>query len=106
MDAAFLTSGFSGVVTLLVSLKLKILDEKVEVLSGYPANCSTWLTIYHYRKSDSWSFEWYGKDGCMRPALLGDISSCLMREVTAKHVSKSEYLHAHFLLASNGFLDA
>lgn len=106
MDTAFLVSGLSGAAALFMSLKLKILDEKVEVLSGYPANCNTWLTIYHYRKSDRWSFEWYGKDGCTRPALLGDMSACLMREITEKDVSKMEHAHARILLESNGFFDA
>lgn len=33
-------------------------EERVEVLYGYPAHCRTWLTVYHYRKSDRWIFEW------------------------------------------------
>lgn len=33
-------------------------DEKVEVLYGYPAYHKTWLTVYHYRRTDRWVFEW------------------------------------------------
>ncbi|KAA5949709.1 hypothetical protein F3I56_17680, partial [Pantoea sp. VH_25] len=33
-------------------------DEKVSVMYGYPRYKKTWLTIYHYRATDRWVFEW------------------------------------------------
>lgn len=106
MNTVSNASMVSSALTLLLSLTKKISDKRVEVFSGYPANCTTWLTIYHRRKSDSWSFEWYDKSGCRRPAALGDVSVCLMREVTDRGASDAEHMYARRLLEKTGFYDA
>ncbi|ORM53241.1 hypothetical protein HA41_09125 [Pantoea conspicua] len=83
-----------------------IADPKTEVLSGYPANCSAWLTIYYHRKTDKWSFEWYDRAGCRRPVGLGSPADCLMREVSDRGASQQEHLQARGFLAELGFFEA
>ncbi|WP_097733902.1 hypothetical protein [Escherichia coli] len=43
-------AGASLVAGFILLKKHKDRDQKVEVLYGYPANSTTWLTIYHYRR--------------------------------------------------------
>ncbi|WP_337012799.1 hypothetical protein [Pantoea sp. AS142] len=90
----------------LVSRVLAIADPKIEVLSGYPANCSAWLTVYYQRKSDRWSYEWYDRAGYRRPMSLGSTIVCLMREVSDRGASRQEHLKARQVLAKLGFFEA
>lgn len=83
-----------------------IADPKIEVLSGYPANCSAWLTVYYQRKSDKWSFEWYDRVGYRRPTSLGSVVDCLMREVTDRGASRQEHSMARRVMDGLGFLEA
>ncbi|MDM1153244.1 hypothetical protein HXZ29_22310 [Escherichia coli] len=73
-------AGASLVAGFILLKKHKDRDQKVEVLYGYPANCTTWLTIYHYRKSGRWVFEWDDLFAEKRPKSWGDISECMMFE--------------------------
>ncbi|WP_439212270.1 hypothetical protein [Duffyella gerundensis] len=88
----------------LSSLMGTLTQQKVEVLSGYPANCSRWLTIYHYRHTNRWSLEWYDKPGYGRPPMLNN-DDCLMREAN-KGASSEELDYARCLLEKTGFWDA
>lgn len=81
-------------------------DPKIEVLSGYPANCSAWLTIYYQRKSGRWSYEWYDRVGYRRPASLGSVMDCLMREVNDRGASPQEQAQARRFLAEQWFFEA
>lgn len=90
----------------LLSRIMAMTDPKIEVLSGYPANCSAWLTVYYQRKSDTWSFEWYDRAGYHRPAALGSTLNCLMREVSDRGASSEEHLQARRVLATWGFFEA
>ncbi|MGK3141955.1 hypothetical protein [Pantoea sp. C2G6] len=90
----------------LLSRMAAIGDPKIEVLSGYPANCSAWLTIYYQRRSDKWSFEWYDRAGYRRPTVLGSSAECLMREVSDRGASGQEMLLARRMLAEYGFFEA
>lgn len=83
-----------------------IADPKIEVLSGYPAHCSAWLTIYYQRKSGKWSYEWYDRAGCRRPAALSDAMTCLMHEVSDRGATQQEHQMAQRLLAETGFMEA
>lgn len=67
-------AGASLVAGFILLKKHKDRDQKVEVLYGYPANSTTWLTIYHYRKSGRWVFEWDDLFAEKRPKSWGDIS--------------------------------
>ena len=90
----------------LLSRITAIVDPKIEVMSGYPAHCSGWLTLYYQRKSGRWSYEWYDKAGYRRPAALGETMRCLMREVSDRGASPQEHMMARQLLAESGFLEA
>lgn len=90
----------------LLSRVLAIVDPKIEVLSGYPANCSAWLTVYYQRKSDKWSYEWYDRAGYRRPTALGSTMDCLMREVCDRGASRQEHSQARRVLAESGFFEA
>lgn len=73
-------AGASLVAGFILLKKHKDRDQKVEVLYGYPENSTTWLTIYHYRKSGRWVFEWDDLFAEKRPKSWGDISECMMFE--------------------------
>jgi len=90
----------------LLSRLTAIGDPKIEVLSGYPANCSAWLTLYYQRKSGKWSLEWYDRAGYRRPALLGSALECLMSEVTDRGATSQEQMQARRVLAEYGFFEA
>ncbi len=90
----------------LLSRLAAIADPKIEVMSGYPAHCSAWLTIYYQRKSGKWSYEWYDRAGCRRPVALGDPMTCLMHEVSDRGATQQEHLLARRLLAETGFMEA
>lgn len=90
----------------LLSRLAALADHKIEVLSGYPANCSAWLTIYYQRKSGRWSYEWYDREGYRRPAALGSAMPCLMLEVNDRGASPQEQAQARRLLAEQGFFEA
>lgn len=90
----------------LLSCLAAIADPKIEVMSGYPAHCSAWLTIYYQRKSGRWSCEWYDRPGCRRPAALGDRMVCLMHEVSDRGATQQEHLMARRLLAEAAFMEA
>jgi len=90
----------------LLSRIVAIVDPKIEVMSGYPANCSAWLTIYYQRKSGKWSYEWYDRTGYRRPTALGSTMECLMREVTDRGASRQEHSMARRIMAESGFFEA
>ncbi|CAM6576812.1 hypothetical protein [Escherichia coli] len=46
-------AGASLVAGFILLKKHKDRDQKVEVLYGYPANSTTWLTIYHTENQDA-----------------------------------------------------
>lgn len=90
----------------LLSRLLSIVDPKIEVMSGYPANCSVWLTVYYQRKSRKWSYEWYDRVGYHRPTELGSSMECLMREVSDRGASHQEHLIARRAMAESVFFEA
>ena len=103
------TYNIQGASTLFNQLLLRmqaIADPKTEVLSGYPANCSAWLTIYYHRKTDKWSFEWYDRAGYRRPMGVGSPADCLMCEVKDRGATQQEQLQARHFLAEMGFFEA
>lgn len=106
MHKTYNIQGASTLFDQLLSRLLSIADPKTEVLSGYPANCSAWLTVYYHRKTDKWSFEWYDRAGCRRPQGLGSDADCLMREVSDRGASPQEHLQARHFLAELGFFEA
>ncbi|WP_325177282.1 hypothetical protein [Pantoea sp. 1B4] len=75
-------------------------------MSGYPANCSVWLTVYYQRKSRKWSYEWYDRVGYHRPTELGSSMECLMREVSDCGASHQEHLIARRAMAESVFFEA
>lgn len=83
-----------------------VADPKIEVMSGYPANCSAWLTIYYQRKSGRWSYEWYDRAGYRRPAALDSAFPCLMLEVNDRGASPQEQAQARRLLSQQAFFEA
>ncbi|MGM7454167.1 hypothetical protein [Escherichia albertii] len=83
--------------------KHKDRDQKVEVLYGYPANSTTWLTIYHYRKSGRWVFEWDDLFADKRPKSWGDISECLMFEERKSGATREEFNEAWARLSERGY---
>jgi hypothetical protein len=91
-----------GLVVFLISLKRK--DEKVAVLYGYPAYRKTWLTIYHYRDSDRWIFEWDDLFDSGRPKSWGDIRQCLMYEDARHGATSEEFKQAWAMLRRRGLL--
>lgn len=101
-----LANGYCGSILLLLRAASELFDPKIEVCSGYPAHCSSWLTIYYQRKSQRWSFEWYQHAGCQRPLALPDPDACLMQEVTDKGASPEERAQARLLLGGMAFLEA
>lgn len=80
-DVVFAAAILAGAVIagIAIAIRDSCKDKKVEVLYGYPAYRKTFLTIYHYRKSDRWVFEWDDRFDYGRPKSFGDISLCLMR---------------------------
>ncbi len=84
--------------------KHKDRDQKVEVLYGYPANSTTWLTIYHYRKSGRWVFEWDDLFAEKRPKSWGDISECMMFEERKSGATREEFNEAWARLSERGYL--
>ncbi|HAI4470730.1 TPA: hypothetical protein J6N65_000251 [Escherichia coli] len=83
--------------------KHKDRDQKVEVLYGYPANSTTWLTIYHYRKSGRWVFEWDDLFAEKRPKSWGDISECMMFEERKSGATREEFNEAWRRLSERGY---
>ncbi|SFN29402.1 hypothetical protein SAMN05428971_0890 [Candidatus Pantoea varia] len=90
----------------LLSRIATIADPRIEVMSGYPANCSAWLTVYYQRKSGKWSYEWYDRVGYRRPTALGSTGECLMREVSDRGASRQEHSMARRVIAESGFFEA
>ncbi|MCH0685612.1 hypothetical protein KVQ01_11335 [Escherichia coli] len=72
--------------------------EKVQVLYGYPSFKKCWLTVYHYRGSDEWQFEWDDLFADVRPSSWGDISQCLMFDGHKNGATKQEIEKAWDLL--------
>lgn len=93
---------FLGLASIYFILKELSKDEKVEVLYGYPAYRKTWLTIYHYRRSDKWVFEWDDLFDGGRPKSWGDISLCLMYEDKKSGATREEYAEAWRQLNARG----
>lgn len=75
-------------------------EVKTTIMYGYPRYRKTWLTIYHYRESDKWVFEWDDLFDEGRPKSWGDISEFLMYK--GKNVHDDEYKKALELLKSDG----
>lgn len=96
-------AGASLVAGFILLKKHKDRDQKVEVLYGYPANCTTWLTIYHYRKSGRWVFEWDDLFAEKRPKSWGDISECMMFEERKSGATREEFNEAWRRLSERGY---
>ncbi len=96
-------AGASLVAGFILLKKHKDRDQKVEVLYGYPANSTTWLTIYHYRKSGRWVFEWDDLFAEKRPKSWGDISECMMFEERKSGATREEFNEAWRLLSERGY---
>ncbi len=95
-------AGASLVAGFILLKKHKDRDQKVEVLYGYPANSTTWLTIYHYRKSGRWVFEWDDLFAEKRPKSWGDISECMMFEERKSGATREEFNEAWRRLSERG----
>ena len=78
--------------------------KKVSVLYGYPAYRKTWLTVYHYRKTDKWEFEWDDLFDSGRPSSWGPKSQCLMYEDKKSGATKEEFHKAWAMLNARGLL--
>ncbi|BDW54195.1 hypothetical protein QSE63_002230 [Escherichia coli] len=96
-------AGASLVAGFILLKKHKDRDQKVEVLYGYPANSTTWLTIYHYRKSGRWVFEWDDLFAEKRPKSWGDISECMMFEERKSGATREEFNEAWRRLSERGY---
>ncbi|EGO8042873.1 hypothetical protein FEK96_20045 [Escherichia coli] len=96
-------AGASLVAGFILLKKHKDRDQKVEVLYGYPANSTTWLTIYHYRKSGRWVFEWDDLFAEKRPKSWGDISECMMFEERKSGATQEEFNEAWARLSERGY---
>lgn len=96
-------AGASLVAGFILLKKHKDRDQKVEVLYGYPANSTTWLTIYHYRKSGRWVFEWDDLFAEKRPKSWGDISECMMFEERKSGATREECNEAWRRLSERGY---
>ena len=96
-------AGASLVAGFILLKKHKDRDQKVEVLYGYPANCTTWLTIYHYRKSGRWVFEWDDLFAEKRPKSWGDISECMMFEERKSGATREVFNEAWRRLSERGY---
>ena len=77
-------------------------DKKVSVLYGYPAYKKTWLTVYHYRGSDKWIFEWDDLFDSGRPKSWGDLSECLMFKNKRSGATEEEFNKAWNMLKDRG----
>ncbi|EJD1075735.1 hypothetical protein M1J64_004065 [Salmonella enterica] len=97
-------AGASLVAGFILLKKHKDRDQKVEVLYGYPANSTTWLTIYHYRKSGRWVFELDDLFAEKRPKSWGDISECMMFEERKSGATREEFNEAWARLSERGYL--
>lgn len=96
-------AGASLVAGFILLKKHKDRDQKVEVLYGYPANSTTWLTIYHYRKSGRWVFEWDDLFAEKRSKSWGDISECMMFEERKSGATREEFNEAWARLSERGY---
>ena len=101
-----LASFCGGSLPLLARAASELFDPKIEVCSGYPAHCSSWLTVYYHRKSQRWSFEWYEHAACQRPLALPDPAASLMQEVTDKGARPEECSQALKMLERMAFMEA
>lgn len=79
-------------------------DKKVSVLYGYPSYKKTWLTIYHYRATDRWVFEWDDLFDPGRPKGWGDISKCLMSHDRKSGATQEEFDEAWRRLRQRGLV--
>ncbi|KAA6046328.1 hypothetical protein F3I27_20020 [Pantoea sp. Bo_2] len=77
-------------------------DEKVSVMYGYPLYKKTWLTIYHYRATDRWVFEWDDLFDAGRPKSWGNISECLMCTDKKSGATDEEFKEAWKRLKKRG----
>lgn len=75
-------------------------ENKISVMYGYPRYKRTWLTIYHYRDTDKWLFEWDDLFDDGRPKSWGSISDFLMYR--DKNVTDEEYNKALRILKQDG----
>ena len=77
-------------------------DEKVSVMYGYPCYRTTWLTVYHYRATDRWEYEWDDLFDSGRPKSWGDISLFLMNKDKKSGATQEEFDEALKRLRARG----
>lgn len=79
-------------------------DKPVSVIYGYPAYGKTWLTVYHYRRSDRWVFEWDDLFDQGREHPFTPLSKCFLYEDGDSGATQEEFLEAWRLCHNRGYL--
>lgn len=79
-------------------------EEPISVLYGYPAYNRTWLTVYHYRRSDRWVFEWDDLFDEGRGHPFTPLSKCFLYEDDESGATPEELLEAWRLCRNRGYL--
>lgn len=79
-------------------------EGRVSVMYGYPKYRRTWLTIYHYRESDRWVFEWDDLFDSGRPKSWGPFSDFRMNDDKESGATAEEFKKARKLLKDDGLI--
>ena len=79
-------------------------DKKISVMYGYPAGCKTWLTVYYYRATDRWIFEWDDLFDEGRPESMNPASRCFMYRDKKSGATMAEFVEAEIRLKRRGLL--
>lgn len=86
----------------LASLGESLRDKKISVMYGYPAGYKTWLTVYHYRATDRWIFEWDDLFDEGRPESMSPVSRCFMYRDKDEGATMAEFVEAEIRLKRQG----